>query len=88
MEKTTWSRVSIKIQTGDVLVFYTDGITDAQNQAEEFFGLERLQNTLKIQSGKTAKEVLYALRGEVRDWAGKAHQFDDITLMVMVKESE
>jgi len=88
MEETTWKRVSIKIEKGDVLVLYTDGITDAQNPAEEFYGLERLENAIKKHHGRSAKSILKALRGEVRTWVGNAPQFDDITLMVVMREKE
>ncbi len=85
LEDTTWKRVSVGIEPGDALVLYTDGITDAQNTSEEFYGLERLQEALCRQCGKTAEEIRDALREDVRTWVGKAAQFDDITLMVVVR---
>jgi len=84
--EASWSRESVEIETGDALVIYTDGITDAQNTAEEFFGLERLPEAVKKHHGKPAGELREALRAEVCDWVGDAPQFDDITLMVVVRE--
>jgi serine phosphatase RsbU (regulator of sigma subunit) len=86
LEETTWKRESVAIEPGDALVLYTDGITDAQNSSEEFYGLEKLQEVLRGLGGKTAEEIRDALREEVRAWVGKAAQFDDITLMVLVRE--
>jgi serine phosphatase RsbU (regulator of sigma subunit) len=85
MEETAWSRKSVEIEPGDALVLYTDGITDAQNTSEEFYGLERLQKALSGLCGKSADEIRDALREEVRAWVGNAAQFDDITLMVLVR---
>jgi sigma-B regulation protein RsbU (phosphoserine phosphatase) len=86
LEETSWNRMKVNIKKGDALVLYTDGITDAQNTAEEFFSLERLQRALKRQVGKNAIELRNALLGEVHNWVGNAPQFDDITLMVVVRE--
>jgi serine phosphatase RsbU (regulator of sigma subunit)/class 3 adenylate cyclase len=85
-DEANWGQESIEIEAGDALVLYTDGITDAQNAAEEFFGLERLKGALKKQRGKPAKELHEAILSEVRDWVGDAPQFDDITLMVIVRK--
>ncbi len=86
MEETSWSALKTRIDLGDAVVFYTDGITDAENTAEEDFGMERLVETLKQHPGKTALQIRDALRGAVREWAGSATQSDDITLLVMVRE--
>jgi serine phosphatase RsbU (regulator of sigma subunit) len=88
LEETSWRRKSVSINPGDVLVLYTDGITDAENLSEEFFGLERLHGAVSRQRGKTAAQVRDALRDEVRRWVGSAAQFDDITLLVLVREKE
>jgi sigma-B regulation protein RsbU (phosphoserine phosphatase) len=85
MEKATWKRERVSIEPGDALVLYTDGITDAENTSEEFYGLERLREVLSRQRGKKAEEIRDAIREEVRRWVGKAAQFDDITLMVLVR---
>ncbi len=86
LEESTWKRESVRIEPGDVLVLYTDGITDAENTSDEFYGLVRLQEVLGRQRDKTAEEIRDAIREEVRRWVGKAAQFDDITLMVLVRE--
>jgi serine phosphatase RsbU (regulator of sigma subunit) len=86
MEDTAWKRVNVKIEPGDVLVLYTDGITDALNSAEEFYGLDKLELALGEQRGKTAEEIRDSLREGVRRWVGNTAQFDDITLLVLVRE--
>ena len=85
-DKASWSRECVEIKPGDALVLYTDGITDAQNTADECFDLERLRDAVKRHHGKPAREQLEALLREVHNWVGTASQFDDITLMVIVRE--
>jgi sigma-B regulation protein RsbU (phosphoserine phosphatase) len=88
LEDTSWKRVNVRIEPGDALVLYTDGITDAQNVSDQSYGLDKLQQALRGQRGKTAVEIRDTLREEVRIWVGNAAQFDDITLMVVVREKE
>ena len=85
-DESTWSQGSTEIEPGDALVLYTDGITDAQNPEEQFFGLERLREAVQKHQGKPALELREALLAEVRQWVGDAPQFDDITLMVVVRK--
>jgi serine phosphatase RsbU (regulator of sigma subunit) len=86
LKETSWSRECINIQVGDTLVLYTDGMTDAMNAEERFYGQERLKEAVRRNCGKPAKEMHAALLAGVRDWVGSALQFDDITLMVVVRE--
>ncbi len=87
MEDTHWESASICMQPGDRLVLYTDGITDAMNSQEEFFGQERLLEAVKGMQGKPVGEIRAAVLGKVKAWVGKARQFDDITLMVVGREN-
>jgi serine phosphatase RsbU (regulator of sigma subunit) len=82
----TWSQQRITIEQGDTLVLYTDGMTDALNDQEQFFGQERLKEAVRRYNGKSVKEMHEALLAEVRGWIGQAQQFDDITLMVISRE--
>ena len=85
-DEASWSQKCVEIKPGDAMVLYTDGITDAQNTVEECFDLERLRGALKKYHGKPARELLETLLGQVHNWVGTASQFDDITLMVIVRE--
>ncbi len=86
LEDTGWERKKYQLHPGDALVLYTDGITEAENQAGADFGIDRLVETLKLQKGKPAQEIRDALREAVQTWAGDADQSDDITLLVLVRE--
>ena len=87
LEETTWSQQRINIGHGDILVLYTDGVTDALNDKEQFFGQERLQEALRRHYRKPVNEMHELLLTEVRDWIGHAQQYDDITLMVIGREN-
>ena len=68
---------------GDVLVLYTDGITEAENDAQEMFGEDRLRGA--ILEGRTlpAPAIVSAILDAVQAFSGTAPQSDDITLMVV-----
>jgi serine phosphatase RsbU (regulator of sigma subunit) len=85
-EGITWFQQSIRFDPGDTLVLYTDGVTDALNDKDEFFGQERLQETIRRQIGKSAKEMHKSLLTEVDEWIGRTQQFDDISLMLIKRE--
>jgi len=80
-----WEQRKVRLAPGDVLVLYTDGITEAQNQRDEFFGEERLLEAAQANLARSAQDVQCALMAEVREFVGDAPQFDDITLMVVVR---
>jgi sigma-B regulation protein RsbU (phosphoserine phosphatase) len=80
--------LTVNIEPGDSLVLYTDGVTDAQDAGEEFFGLDRLQSALSKLQEKGAKEIRDGIRQEVRLFQGEAPQSDDLTLMVIVRNAK
>ena len=68
---------------GDVLVLYTDGITEAENESQEFFGEDRLREAIAEARTRSAASIVDAILGSVQAFAGGAPQSDDITLMVV-----
>ena len=73
-----------QLQTGDVLLLYTDGLPDAMNFAHETFGKARVVEALKTYGAAdaTAGGVADHLLWEVRKFAGMARRTDDITMVV------
>jgi sigma-B regulation protein RsbU (phosphoserine phosphatase) len=86
-EDETWEQGVVHLGPGDVLVLYTDGITDAEDGKGTFFGQERLLESVQANLGHPAQEMQDALMAEVREFVGDAPQFDDIALMVVVRGS-
>jgi serine phosphatase RsbU (regulator of sigma subunit)/DNA-binding NarL/FixJ family response regulator len=93
VEDTAWGRRSIQIEPGQALVLYTDGITEAQDQHETLFGRQRLLEflgTMDVPSESrrpSAQHIQDALLAEVHRFMGQAPQLDDVTLVVLVRDS-
>ncbi len=82
----TYSNAPIELQAGDRLLLYTDGIPEASNGAEEFFGEERLAEFIATHEDLTAGAFADALVAKVAAWSGRGSrnaQTDDITLVVV-----
>jgi serine phosphatase RsbU (regulator of sigma subunit) len=75
----------ILLDPGDVLVLYTDGITEAQNAQEMFFGEERLLTVVQANLGHSAGNIQDSVIAKVHEFVNGASQFDDVTLMVVVR---
>ncbi len=73
----------IDFNPGDVLVLYTDGITEAMSPAKEIYGLERLKQTIVANHHRSAEEIRQAITENVMDFISTATIFDDITLLVV-----
>ena len=86
MENMVFKEEEITINFGDSLFLYTDGITEAMNENDELFGDERLKNVLTKYSGEkiSMPELINGVHGEVKNFAGKAEQSDDITMLAFL----
>jgi sigma-B regulation protein RsbU (phosphoserine phosphatase) len=82
-----WEPETVQLDPGDVLLLYTDGITDALDEQDEFFQSERLLEAVQANLGSSAQEIQEALLAEVHQFMGQGPQFDDITLLVVARES-
>ena len=80
----TWQfeQVSVHIGQGDVLVLYTDGVTEAVNSRKEQYGEGRLMRVLRDQTGNTAEQIMAAVQKSVTEFMGASPQFDDMTMMI------
>jgi phosphoserine phosphatase RsbU/P len=77
-----YEQETIKLQSGDILVVYTDGVTEALNPAGVEFGEERLRSIVVESLRLPARESAARVIAEVLEWQGQAPQHDDITLIV------
>jgi sigma-B regulation protein RsbU (phosphoserine phosphatase) len=85
LDDTSWERASVDLMPGDVLVMYTDGVTEAQNEREEFFGEARLQELAAANRYRSAEAIEDKIVSAIYEFVGDEPQFDDITLMVLVR---
>ncbi len=83
MEESVYEEKRLTLRPGDMLYFYTDGVTEAMDPERRLYTEERLQATLD-RVGTTAasvKEILAAIRGDIDAHANGAEQSDDITML-------
>lgn len=73
----------LTLEKGDVIVLYTDGVTEASNVQEEEFGEERLARLISEHYTLSASDLIAKIQDVVMSFAGEAPQFDDFTLTVV-----
>ena len=71
----------VRLYTGDVLLFFTDGLTEAMNSDGEEFGEERVIEVVRRAPRATAEEVVAAIRQAVDEHRGDTEVSDDFTLL-------
>jgi sigma-B regulation protein RsbU (phosphoserine phosphatase) len=71
------------LYSGDVVVLYTDGITEAENMDKLLYRLDRLIEVIEINWQRSAAEIRHAVIKDVRSHIGEQKVFDDITLLVL-----
>jgi sigma-B regulation protein RsbU (phosphoserine phosphatase) len=77
----------LKLQPGDTVIFYTDGIIEAENGAEEMYGTERLLNMVTgMDPAASAEDVVEDILQDVADFVGIAEQYDDMTVVVVKRD--
>lgn len=82
------SYTDVQLNPGDVVVLYTDGITEAENMNGEQYGLERLCEAIKQNWQGSAAEIRQAAIADVRQHIGAQTIYDDITLVVLKQKGE
>jgi len=75
-------RRAIPLQEGDVIVLLTDGVTEAQNAAEEFFGAERTIEVVRTNLHAGARQIVEGLHDALKEFAAGQPHPDDITVVV------
>ena len=74
----------VKLDKGDMIFFYTDGVTDAMNHKRKEYGESRLIDILRNNNEKSAEALIREIYDDIQTFAGDFPQYDDIT-MVLVK---
>lgn len=71
----------LKLEPGDGVFVYTDGVPEAINAAEKFYGMERLEKTLNNAVRETPQGIIDAVKSDVEAFVDGAKQFDDLTML-------
>lgn len=74
---------TVCLNPGDLLLAYSDGLTECRNSQDEEFETERLMAAAKAVGGATANQVLFSTLGAVLDFADACSPGDDLTLLVV-----
>lgn len=82
-EDTQFPATKFQLAKEDILVAYTDGITEVANASGEFWGLERLESLLRCCSCMAPTEIVERILAEASEFANGESQRDDATLVVM-----
>jgi phosphoserine phosphatase RsbU/P len=83
LEDVEIAEKKVRLQPGDSVIFYTDGVTEALNEDQDEFGIERLTLTATRARKSDAHAIMAAITSAIQDHAGDTPQFDDITLVVL-----
>jgi sigma-B regulation protein RsbU (phosphoserine phosphatase) len=79
----TYHEGTLKLEKGDALVMFTDGVTEAMSTANEEFGEQRLEDTLEDVAMHNCQQMVDAIKADVAAFAGEAEQSDDITVLAL-----
>jgi sigma-B regulation protein RsbU (phosphoserine phosphatase) len=82
MEDRGYKTFQDRLEPGDLLIGYTDGVTEAVNLADEQYGEERLEKVLS-RPDQSAEETASAILADVETFTSGAEPFDDVTLIVV-----
>ena len=78
----SWREETVTLGQGDLLCVYTDGVTEAVNESDEEFGLDRLSALLRRQAAQPVAQICEAVLAAVFDFARGMPQYDDQTLLI------
>jgi sigma-B regulation protein RsbU (phosphoserine phosphatase) len=82
-DEFVYEQETLKIESGDVIVAYTDGVTEALNPRGEEFGQERLEALVEDLAHLPAEDLMKRIIEDLRRWCLNTPQHDDVTLVVV-----
>ena len=81
MKRSRYTDYELRLAPGDTLFVYTDGVTEASDEEQRFYGTDRLLAALNAPGPSDPDELLAAVRQSIQDFAGPAEQADDLTML-------
>lgn len=82
-DDSTYDELRLVLSPGDILVLYSDGVTDTQNSDAQFYGWQRLSAAVTASANLSSAEIADRLLTAVDEFSGGTHPFDDRTLVVL-----
>ena len=84
VEQSLYASGRMVLASGEALLLYTDGVTEAMNPSETFYSDQRLEQFLGTNRGSAPRQIIGDLIGDVKQFAGGAPQSDDITVLALL----
>ena len=81
-----YKEASLQLEPGDMLVMFTDGVTEAMNPDRMEFGTRRLMTILGGQAGKSSQQIIEVVKDAIKDFTEGAEQSDDITMLAIKRK--
>ena len=82
-ETHTYKQRAVRLQRGDFILFYTDGVTESVNAQNEQFGEERLRRIILKNRSRSPDEIMQALQQSLAEFTGDIPAFDDVTIVIV-----
>jgi len=86
LENVSFQEAEITLNPGDLVVVYSDGVSEAMNVAGEEFGEKRLIESVRGLRGRPAAEIIAGIVSDAARFSGDMPQFDDMTLVVVQRK--
>jgi sigma-B regulation protein RsbU (phosphoserine phosphatase) len=81
-----WQQRKIQMDPGDLLVMYTDGVTDAQNPLNELYGMDRFSNTIQAHRKRPPSELVKFILEDIDRFLDGSPQPDDLAMVILRKD--
>ena len=81
MDGIKYCDYELKLNPGDKLFLYTDGVTEATNASKELYGMEKMIEALNECKDSSTNEIINHIHNRVDEFVGEAPQFDDLTML-------
>ena len=83
LQEAVYGTGSVRLNPGDMLLAYSDGVTECRNSKDEEFEMARLSAAVRAVGGACANQVLFSTLGAVLDFANGCRPEDDLTVLVI-----
>lgn len=83
MEDMSYTLHKIQLNKEDAIFLYTDGVTEANNNYNGFYGENRLQDMLNKNKNETLKDIIDSIEKDIEDYCDNQEQFDDTTMLII-----
>jgi sigma-B regulation protein RsbU (phosphoserine phosphatase) len=82
-EALEYRTFTTQLMPGEGILLYTDGVTDAMDKSEEFFGEQRLEKCLAEHASNPVADLVHSLHAAIDDFSQQAPRFDDVTVLAL-----